>query len=283
MPRHRSVRATLVLFFFPLAAALAALPAGAAELHKETVEAFDRYIQANDLRFDREVKDGPFLWVEGQPEAQRAALYEKLRGGEIVMKQVGLEIEGKGVDVPDGIIHHWLGVVFIPGATLKDTLRLLEDYDNHSRYYAPDVKRSKLLEHKDNFFRCTLRFYKKKVLTVVLDTEHEAVYETLSPGRATSRSHTTRVNEVENHDETDERLKPEGHDGGFLWRLNTYWRMEEKDGGTYVQCEGITLTRDIPFLLKPIIKPFVSSVPKESLLSTLGNTRKALLHPPAAQ
>lgn len=283
MPRIRWAHAALALLVLPMIAAFAAAPVRAAELHKETVEAFDRYIQYNDQRFQREIKEGPFLWMDAQPEAQRAALYEQLRRGEIVIKQVALEIDGKEVDVPDGIIHHWLGVTFIPGVTPKETLRLLEDYDHHSKYYAPDVTRSKLLEHKGNFFRCSLRFYKKKILTVVLDTEHEAVYDTLSPARATSRSHTTRVNEVENHDEADERLKPEGHDGGFLWRLNTYWRIEEKDGGTYVQCEGITLTRGIPFIVKPIVGPFVTSVPKESLLHTLGKTREALLHPAAAQ
>ena len=265
------------------ATALAALPAGAAELHPETVEAFDRYIHVIDLRFDQEIKDGPFLWVDAQPEAQRAALYEQLRRGDTVITRVPVEIEGKELDVPDGIIHHWLGVIFIPGTTIKDTLRLLQDYDHHAKTFAPDVTRSKLLEHNGKFFRCYLRFYKKKVFTVVLDTVHEAVYETLRPTRAVSRSHTTKINEVEDHDEADEHLKPEGHDGGYLWRLNNYWRYEEKDGGTYVQCEGITLTRDIPFLLKPIVGPYVTSVPKESLMNTLGNARKALLHPAAAQ
>jgi hypothetical protein len=196
---------------------------------------------------------------------------------------VPVEIDGKALEVPDGIIHHWLGVVFIPGVTLEQTVRLLQDYENHAKYYAPDVKRSRLVERKGNSFRCYLRFYKKKVFTVVLDTEHEAVYETLSPVRAVSHSRTTRVNEVENHDEPYERLKPEGQDGGFLWRLDTYWRMEQKDGGVYLQCEGLTLTRDIPLLLKPIIGPYVTSVPKESLLDTLGNTRKALLHAAAAR
>ncbi|NDQ58509.1 MAG: hypothetical protein GZ088_15695 [Acidipila sp.] len=264
------------------ACAVFAVPVRAAELRPETIAAFDRYIVANDVRFERESKHGPFLWVEGQPPENRKALYEQLRRGETVINRVPVEIGGEALDVPDGIIHHWVGVVFIPGATLRQTLRLLQDYDNHAKYYAPDVKRSKLLEHKGNFFRCYLRFYKKKVFAVVLDTEHEAVYETLSAVRAVSHSHTTRVNEVENYGQADERLKPEGQDGGFLWKLNTYWRIEQKDGGVYLQCEGITLTRDIPLLVKPLIGPYVTSVPRESLLNTLGNTRKALLHPTAA-
>ncbi len=278
MPHLSRVRAALPLFLSALlATALAAAPARAAELHKETVEAFDRYIQYSDQRFAREIKDGPFLWMDGQPEAQRGGLYAQLREGGVVFHRVALEIDGQELEVPDGIIHHWLGVIFVPGATLQDTLAMLQDYDHHAKTFAPDVMRSKLLEHNGNSFRCFLRFHKKKVFTVVLDTVHEAVYDTLSPTRATSRSHTTHINEVENHDQPDERLQPEGHDGGYLWRLNNYWRFEEKDGGTYIQCEAITLTRDIPFLLKPIVGPYVTSVPRESLFNTLGSARKALL------
>jgi hypothetical protein len=48
---------------------------------------------------------------------------------------------------PHGLIHHWVGVIFIPGATLEQTLRIVEDYDHHADYYRPDVMRSKILEH----------------------------------------------------------------------------------------------------------------------------------------
>lgn len=277
--KHPSrVRAAQSLLLSALVAtALAVPPACGAELHKETIEVFDRYIQSNDQRFEREIKAGPFLWMDGQPKAQRAGLYEQLRGGGIVFHRVALEINGKEIEVPDGIIHHWLGVVFVPGVTLQDALRLFEDYDNHAKTFAPDVMRSKLLEHNGHFFRSYLRFYKKKVFTVVLDTEHEATYDTLNLTRAVSRSRTTHINEVENHDEADERLKPEGRDGGFLWRLNNYWRFEETEGGTFVQCEAVTLTRDIPFLLKPIVGPYITSVPRESLFNTLTSARRALV------
>ena len=74
---------------------------------------------------------------------------------------------------------------------------------------------------------------------------------------------------------------PEGNDGGYLWRLNTYWRFLERDGGTYVQCESITLTRSIPFGLHWLIGPFLTSIPRESLTFVLETTRKALVTPPA--
>src|SRR5271163_3848194 len=92
-----------------------------------------------------------------------------------------------------------------------------------------------------------------------------------------SRSHTTRIQEVENAGKSDERLDPEGHDRGFLWKMNTYWRFEEKDGGTYVECRSISLTRDIPAGLGWLIGPYVTSVPRESLTFTLATTRSAVL------
>ena len=90
-----------------------------------------------------------------------------------------------------------------------------------------------------------------------------------------SRSVATRIAEVVNPAQPDEHEKPVGHDGGFLWRLNSYWRFEEKDGGVYVEVESISLTRDIPMGLGWLIKPFVTSIPRESLQMTLGSTRSA--------
>jgi hypothetical protein len=73
-----------------------------------------------------------------------------------------------------------------------------------------------------------------------------------------------------------------GHGGGFLWRMNSYWRFEEKERGVYVEVESISLTRDIPTGLGWMIRPFVTSIPRESLLMTLGSTRSAVearVHP----
>ena len=73
----------------------------------------------------------------------------------------------------------------------------------------------------------------------------------------------------------DEKLNREGNDNGFLWRMNTYWRFEEKDGGTYIESQSISLTRDIPTGLGWMIGPYVNSVPRESLTFTLDRTRSA--------
>ena len=115
------------------------------------------------------------------------------------------------------------------------------------------------------------------MITTVLYTEHEVHYQMMDATHAWSRSHTTRIQEVDNPGKPDEHLEPEGHGNGFLWRMNTYWRFEEKDGGVYVESESISLTRDIPEGLGWMIGPFVSSIPRESLTFTLVTTRSAVM------
>lgn len=255
----------------------AALPAGATELKPETLAAYNRYAAARNAQFDAEVQHDPFLWADAQPAAQRTSCYNQLQSQGVVIEQLDRLVDGKKYDVPDGMAHHWLGIIFIPGAKVSAVVALVEDYDHHSKYYAPEVVRSKLLSRDGDHFLTYLRFFKKHILSVTIDTWHEAWYRAISPAREVSRSQITRAQEVEDAGQKDETLRPEGDDHGFLWRMNTYWKFEEKDGGTYVQCESITLTREIPMLLKPIIAPFVTSVPRESLVGVLTHTRTAVL------
>jgi len=262
----------------PLAAG-PALP----KLKTETQEAFERYLKRVEARNEGELKRGSaLLWVDGLPEKQRAEAYAELKRGEVKMQKLEILDGGKPIACPGGMIHHWTGVVLIPGAKLEDVLGVLEDYDQHSVYYAPDVERSKIESREGDHFRVFLRFRRHKVITVVLDTEHEVQYFHDAAGRAHSRSSAVRVAEVENAGKSDEREKTPGDDGGFMWRMETWWRMEERDGGVYVQSEVASLTRDIPAAFAWMIKPFVTGIPKETLTFTLEATRKAVeAHRPA--
>ena len=251
-----------------------AVPASAAELRSETVAAFDRYVRATERRMDD--KATPFLLVDGMPEPQRAAALAALRKGELFVEAVKTREAGRDIDIPDGLVHHWAGVVFVPGGTVERAVGLLQDYDRHAAIYAPNVARSKLLERDRDRFKVHLRFFMKKVITVVVNSDHDARFTRVAADRASSRIYSTRIVEVENPGTAREREKPVGNDSGYLWRLNSYWRFLERDGGVYVQCESITLTRGIPFGTGWIVKPFVTSIPRETLTFTLDTTRKAL-------
>jgi hypothetical protein len=248
-----------------------------AKLRSETVEAFDRYVLLAEERNKVELKRGSaLLWIDSLPAAQRTEAYAALKRGEVEVDQLTTLDNGEPIVCPGGMIHHWVGVVFIPGAKLDDVLGILEDYDHQSTYYLPDVERSKIESRDGDHFRVFLRFRRHKVITVVLNTEHDVHYFHDGLGRAHSRSSAVRVAEVENPGKSDEREKQPGDDGGFLWRMETWWRMEERDGGVYVQSEAASLTRDIPTGLGWLVGPFVTSIPKETLVFTLDATRKAV-------
>lgn len=269
--KQRLRPACVVLTLTALVAGTVALEA--ADLQQRTVDAFNRYVRVSEARMKA---DRAFLWVETLPESQRRARLNELRREGLVIERLTTRESGKEIRIPDGLVHHWVGMVFVPKATVAQALKLLQDYDRHTEIYKPAVARSKLLERKGDVFRVYLRFYQKKVLTVVVNSEHEAVFSRPAPDRAQSRIYSTRIAQVEDPDTPRERELPVGRDGGYLWRLYTYWRFLERDGGTYIECESISLTRDIPLGLGFIVGPFVTSVPRESLEFTLTTTRRAL-------
>jgi hypothetical protein len=238
----------------------------AAELRQETLTAFENYMRTVESRVeDRAAGRKPFLWLEESAERRN-----KVRAGEMVIQQ------RTGPQIPDGLIHDWTGAVFIPGVTLDQVLRLVRDYDRHKNIYKPEVVDSRILHHEGDAYRVYLRLLKKKVITVVLNTEHDVRYYRPSAQRAHSRSYSTRVAEVQNAGTPQEREVTPGSGQGFLWRLNSFWRFEERDGGVYVECEAVSLSRDVPTGLGWLIEPIVRNLPRESLEQTLRSTRSAL-------
>ncbi|MBV9574407.1 MAG: hypothetical protein JOY93_10160, partial [Acidobacteriales bacterium] len=168
-------------------------------------------------------------------------MYARLKSGEIIV-----EPSQSTSAVPGGMIHHWRGIVFIPGANLNRTLLFLQNYNEQYKYYWPEVQKSKLLRRNAGHFDVWLRLKRTKVVTVFLDAQFSIDYTSLDETHALSRSHSTQILEVENAGSFNERRRPEGNDNGYLWRLNSYWRLQERDGGVYVQLEAVSLTRAIP-------------------------------------
>src|ERR1700720_4482487 len=178
------------------------------QLKSSTVDAFNRYVQLTEARSDAELKRGTgLLWIDGLPESERTKAYEDLKHGAVKMRKMETLDNGRAVETPGGLIHHWVGLAFIPGAKLQDVLEVLQDYNQHAVYYAPDVERSKLESRDGDHFRVFLRFRRHKVITVVLNTEHDVEYFHDAPGRAHSRSSAVRIAEVENAGKSDEREK----------------------------------------------------------------------------
>jgi hypothetical protein len=256
-----------------LAAVAAGVPATAADSpHAAAYQAFDHYIQLTEERISHELAPGgAFLNVDTLSADDRAAAYTKLRGGDVYIEALTTLDHGEKIVCPACMIQHWVGIVFIPGATLNQTLALMQDYDHQAEIYAPDVMRAKTLSHNGDDFSVFMRFHRAMVVTVVLDTEHHVHYQHIGATHAAIR-----VQEVEHAGAANERDLAEGKDNGYLWRINNYWRFLQRDGGTYVQCEAVSLSRDIPTGVAWLVAPFVESVPRDSLRFTLEATRKHL-------
>src|SRR5271170_2277716 len=193
----RHLQRTLAVVF---AACLAlAEPANAADLQPQTAQAYDRYIELTAAQVDSELgQQGPYLWVERLPAAQRATDEEQLRNGQLVIERLETLDSGKPIAAPGGIIHHWIGTIFVPGATLGQTLSFMQDYDHKVEYFKPDIVRSKILRHDGDDYLVLLRFYNKKTNPPEIKPDQKAHYHGGDTTNAYSRPQTTRVKKGKN-------------------------------------------------------------------------------------
>jgi hypothetical protein len=238
-------------------------------LKSQTTEAFEVYIHDAEAAMTPGLEGRePFLWTDCNPKR----VQQVNQGTILAQLWTGKEL----LHVPDGLVHDWVGAVWIPGTTVNESLSLVQDYDNHKHVYKSEVIDSKLLSHHDSDFKIYLRLLKKKIVTVVLDTYHDVHYSSVGPTRWFCRSHTTSISEVENAGKASEKVVPPDVGYGYLWRLDSYWRFEEREGGVYVEVRAISLTRDIPAGLGWLIEPIIRKLPRQSLINTLTATRQAL-------
>lgn len=235
-------------------------------LEQKTLKAFEKYVNEFEKDVDAAVSGKkPFLWIHSQDSDSQ----KRVRKGEVLIFK-----KRENIDVPNGIIHVWGASMFIAKAKAEDVVKLLLDYNRHKDMY-PSVIDSKVLGKSGDTVKGYLRFKYKKVLTAVLNTTHQAELTRLSRDRYFIRVHSTRIAEVENYGEPDERELPVGKDSGFMWRLNTYWFLETQPDGVFIECQSLTLSRSIPFGLGWIVKPFVESIPRDSLQELAEGVRKA--------
>jgi hypothetical protein len=265
-----------------LAGFLTFLPsARAADLKQNTTDAFNRYVAVTEERIAGELKSGNKFLYPDRPAAEHSPevgdAYTRLKRGEILVERQEAKLNGKDVHVPEGMVHHWVGVAFIPGASLAQTVAVVQDYDHRAELYKPEVIAAHVISHQGDDYKIFMRLYQKRFTTVVFNTEYAIHWGQVNGKQIYANSVSTRVAEVKDPNHPDGPEVPVGHGNGYLWRLNTYWRFEEKDGGVYIQCEAISLTRDIPFGLGWLIKPLVTKIPKQSLNSALGRTREVVL------
>lgn len=256
----------------------------AASLRPETLEAWARYVAATELRIETELSSRNGFLVQDFLPAADASRARMAHGDGLVFtaKLVTESPSGRAVKIPKGLAHHWVGSVLIPGAELDDVLEWLISYDDHQRYF-DEVTDSALVSRDGDTFEISLRLRRKKIITVHYNTDHVVHYRRHGRDRVSTVSRATRIAEIDAPGTESEREKPVGKDRGFLWRLNSYWRIQQTDRGVIVEIETLSLSRGVPRAVKWLVSPYLSSVPRESLEATLlpiraANTKRQVLN-----
>ena len=275
-PAGRTMRANALVPVALLALTVGGTAADAAELHPQTVAAWDAYVAATEQRIEVELVAGESFLVQDFRRGAEDARRTVLDGDVLVARMLSHGPSGGRIDVPKGAIHHWRGSILIPGVTLDDVLHGVRS-PLRQEDLQEDVLESRVLERDADRVRLFLKLRRKKVVTVHFNTEHEMLYARHDPRRASSRSVATRIAELEGAGTPDEQEKPVGVDRGFLWRLNSYWRYEEVAGGVIVECESITLSRSIPSLVRWMVRPLIESAARGSMERTLTSMKDRLV------
>lgn len=273
----------LLLLVLPLAPSPAPQ---ARDLKPHTLEAFNSYSAKVEARLLAEVgSPDTFHRFDNIDARGRQRVLEELAEGRVyATNDFNIRENGEALDkAKDGKIHHWYAVIFIRGVTLAEVLELVQAYERHEEIFGPDVDRSGIVEHEANSSDFLVYYRLKKsvwVVTATLDTEHHVRYTVLDSEHGYSVSRSTSVREVEHAgDPSRERQKPEGEGRGYMWATNSYWRFMERDGGVYLECESVTLTNNLPLLLRVPLGWVVNRLPREALSDLLEATRDELLGP----
>jgi putative flippase GtrA len=266
-------RATAVAMALVTASSASAEPLEAI-LQPKTAQGFARYAAAVESRIERELQaNEPFLDIERQPAPELTKTMTALRRGEVVVSRaVARDGSASEIEVDGGMINHWRGTAYIPNVKLDVLLKTLQEpqTDKHKQ---EDVLSSRVVQVGENSQKLYLRLRRTKLITVVYDTEYDTTYRRVAADRALSSSISTKIVEIENAGTPQERALPEGNDHGFMWRLYSYWRYKQVGDGVIVEVESLTLSRNLPFLFTPFLRPVVNSTARDSITRTLSSMR----------
>lgn len=234
-----------------------------AEPSAQAVSAFNAYVASAESRLARQ-HESPSGFLA--PVASPAKGDSGLQHGEVVIQEL---TAADGSDIPGAMLHDWRGTAFVAGATVEDFETLMRNFEAYPQVFSPQVLQASVLAHQGEDYKVRIRVKQQHIITVVMDTTYDVTFRQMDKSRGYSTSRSTQISEIGSAGSPGERTLQPGEEHGFLWRMNTYWTYEERDGGLYMQIESISLTRSIPTGLGWIVRPFVESVPRESLDFTL--------------
>jgi len=230
-----------------------------ASLEKTTAQAWDDYVRSAKARLEqRGVSGKPFLLLDEQPEQ-----LAEVRAGGIAVWPAAAQIPKP---VPSGLIHDWVGAIFIPGANIKTVLQVVRDYPRYKKFFQPVVIDASLKDSAPATDRFSMLLMNKAFFArTVLDADYESSFVSLDEHRVYCMSHTTRIRQIDDYGAPDQHILPEDKGTGIIWRLFSVTRFAERDGGVYIEIEAVGLSRDIPSSVRWFVDPIVRRVSRSSL------------------
>ena len=242
----------------------------AAELKQEALKSWEEYVRAADSQMQGRLgAGGTFLWVDEVPDRGR-----RVRAGKILVSPGATHIPRP---VPAGLIHDWVGAAFFPDAKLQEVMAVVRDYDHYHDFYQPSVAESKSLPAVGEDDRFSMLLVNKEVVAnSALDGEYQACYQEVDAKRWYGMATSTRVQEIRDYGHRGEKKLPPDEGSGYIWRLYSIARFEERDGGVYVELEAMALSRDIPVEVRWAVDPIVRRLSRNSLSTSLRQMREAV-------
>lgn len=265
--KSRKMKCKIRTFTTFLLLLLAARCLPAAELKQETLLAWNAYMQALDVEMaNRVTGNGPFLSIDESPDLRR-----RVQRNEVVVT------DHDPRKVPQGMIHHWIGAIFIPNKTLDQALDVLTDYGDYGEVYKQLLRNTSVLERDgDNVELRAVAVQKAMSVIAAVSTDNQIHIVRLDSKRAYITSNATSIQEIADYGQANEHPYPENRRPGYVWRAVVYERVEERDGGTYVELETVALSRGIPVEFRWLIKPLTDELPRKMMIDMLDDTRAAL-------
>ncbi len=114
------------------------------------------------------------------------------------------------------------------------------------------------------------------VSQTALDTDCQASYFRVGEHRWYGVSDSTHIREIEKVGTPAQRILAEDHGTGLIWRLSSITRLEARDGGVYAELEALVLSRDISTAVRLFVTPIVRRVSRDSLATSLHQTKLAV-------
>ncbi len=253
-----------------LTTGLLAITVRAAELKPPTIAAWEEYVQNADARMRDRLQSGrSFLWIDELADRER-----QVRAGAIVVAPAAEQMPRR---LQGGLINDWIGAAFIPGVSLNDLSGVLRDYRRYAEYYTPHLVEAKLVRDSPAADEYSLLVVNKALLTkTALEGDYETSYFQVDGTRRYSIVRSLNLREIDDFDQPSQRKFPAGEGHGYLWRVHAITRLEERDGGVYMETEAIALSRDFPALTHWLVDSVARRVARGSLTTSLVQTRAAV-------